>query len=848
MADANAQADTAADLDGAPGAGGADEGSARRSFRPTLHALRPGGRDLWQVPVLLGAVALLIGGLSMWIGSAPGHDYPGALDSVEAMIERQEYDRAMAMLNGPIREHIGDEGVAPETLTRFYVLRADALYLAQKQQGLDVDANNTRIIENYEAARSRSGAPLPPMQVARLSNTLVSLGRVPDALREIAKIGDTSPELRHDLFKRIIELGLKRDATASQRSLASDLLAQLRGDPGASDATRFWTVIRLTRMSLASGNPEDAVRRLLPEMQRIDSRLDPQAAEMFALLGRAYIELGLFEEARSHLSHAESIAESSSDAAARIQILLAQLDRQGQDSERARDRFAGVVERYPQSPVVPLALVGLGELEADLGNHDRSLEAYATLVGAIREGATDEVGAEQADESIDQRFRERFERGDYETALKYATLIEEAYRGEKEPPASVALRLAQTHRRLAESLLEGVARMPDGSLDVDRVDPPTLEQARVHFARAGDLYRRHARQTLLSDAEMSADSLWLAADSLDNAGDLEGAAELFAEYVDVRHDDPRKVEGEYRLAKTFQARGDYGTAAKSYEKILAEHPASEEAYASYVPLAQCYLYDPAASNADRAEDLLRFVISGDVFEPNAPEFRSSLLELGRLYMHVGRHEEAIRRLGEALGRYPDLEGDARFTSRLADAYRLSATSIGDDLRLAMPQSQRFELQSLCEEHLASALELYEKVVDLYQQRDPRGLGDLDRVLVRNALFYRGDCAFDLGERLAETPERARTYFERAIRYYDASAQRYAEDPASLVAMIQIVNCYAALGKWREVQTAHERARARLGELPQSAWESNHSPMDRRYWERWLEASVELDRLRQADAG
>jgi tetratricopeptide (TPR) repeat protein len=117
------------------------------------------------------------------------------------------------------------------------------------------------------------------------------------------------------------------------------------------------------------------------------------------------------------------------------------------------------------------------------------------------------------------------------------------------------------------------------------------------------------------------------------------------------------------------------------------------------------------------------------------------------------------------------------------------------------------------------------------------LSKVQQLILRNAIFYRGDCAYDLGD------------YDTAIRLYDAAAQRYATDPASLVAMIQIVNCYAAQGKMREARTAHSRAQMRLRELPESSWQGAMTPMDRRHWERWLETSLRLEKAeKQAQAG
>ena len=112
--------------------------------------------------------------------------------------------------------------------------------------------------------------------------------------------------------------------------------------------------------------------------------------------------------------------------------------------------------------------------------------------------------------------------------------------------------------------------------------------------------------------------------------------------------------------------------------------------------------------------------------------------------------------------------------------------------------------------------------------DDLRLNDVQRQMLRNATFYRGDCAFQLKD------------YESAIRFYDTAAQRYSKDPASLTAMVQIVNCYVALDKNREAETAHQRARARLEELPDDVWNTGQLPMSRDHWERWLEASVVLD--------
>src|SRR5690606_24232915 len=91
----------------------------------------------------------------------------------------------------------------------------------------------------------------------------------------------------------------------------------------------------------------------------------------------------------------------------------------------------------------------------------------------------------------------------------------------------------------------------------------------------------------------------------------------------------------------------------------------------------------------------------------------------------------------------------------------------------------------------------------------------------------GDCAFDLGR------------FEAARRLYDAARERYPDDPASLVAMIQIVNAYLEEGDLARAATANERARRFYASLPDEAWDDPQLPIGREDWQRWLDSIAAL---------
>lgn len=104
---------------------------------------------------------------------------------------------------------------------------------------------------------------------------------------------------------------------------------------------------------------------------------------------------------------------------------------------------------------------------------------------------------------------------------------------------------------------------------------------------------------------------------------------------------------------------------------------------------------------------------------------------------------------------------------------------------------------------------------------------LEKTYLRNARFYLGDCAYDLGR------------YTEAISYYSAARDRNPSDPASLVALIQIVNAYRELGEYQSARTANERALRFFQSLPSAVWDDSNLPMGVQDWERWLDSSYQL---------
>lgn len=834
---------------------------------PTERAPLRGWRDLWQIPALVVGIGLLTMGLMTWIKGAPRPDFESALSNVETLIEHQEYKEALEILNGPMMTELNQPEATDLVKARFHALRGDAIYLGQKEAGPTVApkealTNNRNVLTEYEKAAKLDKPIIDPRRQAFIAETLLDLAKHNEAIERIRGLPDEIAPRRHRLFKRLItelmamgpgerqpgghgagsghdEHGAHEEqgAPAASGDQIADLLMQLRADPTLPEEDRLWVTARRAERKLSAGFPSAAIDEIIPEIQRLSESDMRIVGELFLLLGRAYMEVGRIEQARSNLARAEELLPSGDALRGQVDVLLARISQILSETEEARDRYATVAERFVGVGAQLQAFVGLGEVEADLNHYRESLAAYeqaTKLLAVMRDvpGAT----APEVDLSLAQRYQARAVAGDLETALAYAELIVKCY-PEGQAPAPATLRLAESHLALAEKILAEKGG-PGETVDLGAIDPVTLDTIRFHFRKAGEQYQLHVQQATVTEPETAANSLWLAADSFDRAGDQGRAIQLFTEFMQARRQDPRQYEARFRLARAFQSKGEHATAIRLFEQIITEKSGSDEAYRSYVPLAQSLILSDEGQT-EKAEKWLLQVVDGRIFQPSAPQFRDALVELGRLYLKSGRHADGIARLEEALDRYPDLAHRTRVQFDLADAYRLSATQIENQLGDAMPLSERTRLEELRIERLNKALTLYEAVRAFVEAQDPRTITALDRLIQRNAIFYRGDCAYDLGQ------------FDTAIRYYDAAAQRYSDDPASLVAMVQIVNCYAALGKWREASTAHERAQDRLREMPDGVWSQGEAPMDRRHWERWLEASVQIRQMEKrvdAEAG
>jgi tetratricopeptide (TPR) repeat protein len=329
----------------------------------------------------------------------------------------------------------------------------------------------------------------------------------------------------------------------------------------------------------------------------------------------------------------------------------------------------------------------------------------------------------------------------------------------------------------------------------------------------------------LNDDAGYGQAMWRGMELYESAGDLPRMIAALETFIGERPSDPLTPDAQLRLGGAYHASGLFDKAIAAYRECQLRYPRSLAASKAGVPLARAFIAKGPDSYR-KAEVALRQVIEDNPqITPDAQEFREALLELAHLYFRTTRYEQAISRLEELTQRYPEDARMGQLLFLMGDSYRKSAGILGERLESAAttrPALNLAEATRARTERLTRARELYDRVLSFYRGATPGT--EIDRLYQKLAHFYRADCVYDLGN-----------YID-AIKLYDDAAFRYQDDPAALVAYVQIVNANVALGRIEEAKAANERAKWMLRRMPAEVFEPASYAMPKVAWEQWLKWS------------
>lgn len=793
-----------------------------------IEQLRSGWREMWQIPGALAAVGLLVGGIAYAFATKPEPNFEPALRQASGQIEREEFPQAIVTLNTRVLPYVGRPQLPAEDEAEFHRLIARAVFGGQSAMGFSHEDNFRNALSEMRLAEA-SGIRLTDEDQALIADCYLALGEIDSASARADQISPESPELKLRVTKDIVDRYLRSRTPHYEE--ATDLLAQMVEDPTLPIDDRAWAIGRQARIDIEQDLREAAITRLLRSMPRMGAASPISRARLHLLLARAYLQGVVTEEAQLQLDLASRIIPEGSPEQSESQLLRAQVLEQRDDFAGARDEYLSILDRFQPDEIRVVAQHGLALMEATLGQHESAQQVFADLAAQVR--ANEEAAVQRREEFLDSLlsiFRDQLAQQDVEVSFRYAGLAGQLYPIETAPPRVIEA-LAIAHRVMADRVV-ALAPKVDGPLGPE-LDPSTEREVQRLRVQSAAFYRMHSRFFVVTDLDTYANSLWESGVLYDGAGDQEEAAAVFRQFANDLPTDVRQPEARFRLAQALSARGQYRDAAELYRGLVDDRDRGltmsglgRYADLSHVPLAQVYLLDDDDTNDEIAEQLLERVLNGDIGGPDNQNFVPALTALAELWYRRGDYARAIEGFEEAMAR-AQVAASPGLRFKLADSYRLNARAIENQLEHSLTDQDRKLLTTTRRDHLVRAMELYESARQELEDTHPQKRNALANLHLRNSYFYLADCAFDLGDTA------------RAVKLYNTARERYPSDPASLVALVQIVNTYVADGNLAAARTANERARLFYEGLPEEVWNDPNLPMSRRDWERWLASSSAL---------
>lgn len=809
--------------------------------------------QIWQLPALLLGVLLL----SVWVyttltGSAKPLRFQDNLNTTQQYLEAGKFDEAKAELD-KMAQYI--DRAAQLDVARMHQLTGDLMYLSQRAKGSSLEADHKTVDEAYGKA-TELGLVFDPQHTKWWASTLVSLGKDTEALEKVDSLPADPASERYGLIRELVLARRKRIGVdpSSVMPLLDRFVSEVRDnehDRVKRRAEDIWAIDQQAQLMLDVGNANGVIDLLHLRLMKLTADGgDKDLGPLMLRMAQAYQRTANYEQA-SHF-YQQSRRRLLLDDALNAEVLvgLAQIDQvETGDFRQALEKFSEAEMRFtPEStPAYFDAIVGRAYSEAHLGAHGESIEHFGRAVEFFLNLPHRSADKEdQLVSAIRAHFELSRDREDDKLSLDYLSLLPPLYKVEKEWPLRLLHDFATTHERVANDLMEqahvlGGDATGHAPINPDEQTPPDADRAlmfksaSLHYEKAADFYRRHAREIAPVDEKTHGQSLWRSAECFDRAQRWSDAIDVYAEFRKTRPNDPKHVAAILRLGMAHKADGQWEAAIQRFTELTTDFPNAPEAYEALVPMAQCQMALGNFSDAKRV--LLHVVTNHPAITFDSQPYRDAVIALGKLHYRIDEFGEAIERLTEAVTRYNDSPDIASLRFRLADAYRRSVDRLDEVIADPVMQSRRSANLQARADRLDKALMYYSQTITELELRKDEQLSKLEQLYLRNAYFYRADCAYDLGR------------FEQSIELYDLAAKRWEKHPSALVALVQIVNAHCELGQFQEASVANLRARELLKRIPDEAFSDPLLPMTRQHWQTWQRWSEELDSIQaQANAG
>ena len=562
----------------------------------------------------------------------------------------------------------------------------------------------------------------------------------------------------------------------------------------------------------------DACRRTLEQFPKNTKR----EAERLLLEGRLASEqaLALPEAAENDAARQAALKQAietlraaqgpsvAPPIAAASEYMIGRCEQGLDDEVAALTAFDLAVSRYLETEAGVAAGLDAAELLRRENRNAESLARYRTVLGSL-----DRTGpfrnAWIAIDALRTRalaaYQQFLKARQFELAIELSGLLASLVG----PERSLQL-AAEAHRQWGRQLLAQPAQTPLQTAELH-------EQAWRKLREAGRLYAQ------LADSRRAAreypDDLYDAAESYLAGHDYAQAAAAFRKYlaVETRRRRPRALIG---LGEALLAAGLPKQALAPLDECIEFHIRDASVFEARLLASQAKL---EIGDAKGAETLLLDNLDGEALTPASQEWRDSLFALGRLLYQAGRYAEAIKRLEEAVERYPAQPQASEARYLVAEACRRRAEQIREQAANEATAEGRLLRQREATQLLETSLSNYDQQQDALVIRQEQGpLTAIEESILRNCFFARGAVLFELGQ------------YREAIEAYSSATNRYHRRPEVLEAYVQIAACYRRLGMPVEAKSTLEQAKYALKHLPEDALVDGTTNYDREEWTRLLD--------------
>lgn len=803
--------------------------------------------QVWHLPVLLIGLVLLVVGVYQTLPDGPNHDFVGALDQAAMSMRVNELEDAEKKLEDiQAQIHVSPE-VSEHDIARFWQYWGDLVYLQNRNVMFAgtriVDDNNRAVLAHYEKAEAVDGYVLGEETLRRKAAVLLALQRQDEAMAIVDRLDAGSIDQRYQILRDLIGHQLRSPSGSDEASLHT-LVDRFRQEIVAdTDRQRqltqdIWLTGVQSRRYLDRGDSSRAVDFLLARLNRLKGRAsDADLAPLFVTLATAYQMEDELKNAGMFFRLAQQSVEPGDPLNARILVglgRLALLESSDHDLQIALEHFTAAYRDFPSEPAHIDGLIGAADVESRLESFADSEYHFGLAIEKLVASTPQwDPRRERLTRTVQSHIDLANDRGDYDQSLAYLHLLKRL--NESDLPADLMLEFALAHERIGNARLEKAAQFDpqrvgdDSDENLQRFGQYNQEAA-IHFGEAASFFLGHARDESL-DEDAHRESLWRAATNYDQAQLWGEAIDVYTEFVRTRQTDPLWLRASKNLGKAFMAKGEYEAAVAQFLTLVREYPHAPETYDSLVPLAQAYI---ALGQPDKAiRNLTAVVTDHPAITPDSLQYREALIALGKLFYgqideDPGMAVPAIERLTEAVERFGDSRDGAMLRFLLADSYRKSVDQLDRELETRRAQTEIVAFTSERGNRLAKAQMFYNQTINELESRNPAALDPLEQLYLRNAYFYQADCAYD------------RQRYQEAIDLYDTAARRWEQHPASLVALVQIVNARCELGQYQEARVANDHALWQLERIPDEAFDDPSLPMGRDHWENWLRWTSQLD--------